>query len=281
MTARFRPARLLALLCLALTPLLTACPQPPVDTPPPVSVPSGSEQVWLHYLERAEIAENRAVAWRIRATVQYETPDNKGHRMNAILWGNPDLPIRLDIFAGVGAMVAQVREDRRSFLLHMPEQRVAYAHQGSNKPYLNIGTPLPFTLERLTYLLCGRFEQVFGLVGTPLNSSGTLDFVLNAETAPVQGVLRLAQDGRVLRWDGSPPSGKPGGIGYGWNMDVDYAEGADAFQLPRRLTLTHESGYSAVLLVKSREALPAPFEEERLKLDLPPQTEIRHFEEAP
>ena len=255
------------LLCL---PLLAGCPKEPVR---PVDLPPATfADRWQAYTALNQNPVEDIQAFRIRATLQYETPSNQGHRMTSVFWGNSDLPVRLDIFAGVGVMVAQIREDKRHFLLHMNEQQAAYAHQGANKPYINIGTPLPFTLERLADLLCGRFGDVFGYSAKQMDESGT-QFVLD-ESAPVQGVLRLSEQGHVEYWSGSPPSGRPGGVGYGWVMDLDYAQ--DTPHLPRRITMRHEGGYSAMILVKSRD-FPEPYTPDRLALDLPPQVNIQEL----
>jgi len=261
-------SRISSLLCLLCLPLLMACPRQPTITELP---PASFEKYWQAYAEQAKQAEERRTAFRMKATVQYETPDNNGHRMNALIWGNPDLPVRMDLNAGIGVLVAQVREDKHHFLLHMTEEKTAYAHQGSNKPFFSIGTPLPFTLELLIYLMNGRFGPVFGYEAGILQSSQGSRYVLGAK-APAQGVLSLSQKGLPLAWDGSPPSGMPGGQGYGWTMDMDYAE-EDPF-LPRRLILKHNKGYSATIHIRGRETLDELFPAGRLALELPPQTAV-------
>ncbi len=270
----FSSARLAALAWLFLVPFLTGCPKEPLQVE---SLPPATQVLpWQAYTALAQTAEEKAAAYRIRATVQYETPGNQGHRLNALIWGNPNLPVRLDLFAGVGVLAAQVREDKRNFLLNVPEEQTAYTHRGSNKPLLNIGTPLPFTLESLVYLLCGRFDPVFGHEARLLDSPPPR-FVLD-KSAPVQGVLTLSESGQPLRWDGSPPSGMPGGIGYGWTLDIAYDDDVPA--LPRSLSLVHESGYSALLQIRGREALPELFPENRLELNLPPQTVVNDLGEG-
>ena len=49
----------------------------------------------------------------------------------------------MDVMAGIGAVVAKIWESGDEFLVYSPTENRAFFHQGSNKPLLRVGVPVP------------------------------------------------------------------------------------------------------------------------------------------
>lgn len=195
--------------------------------------------------------------YRIQLSMRYGEEGNT-RRVTGVLWGNPQDGLRLDIMAGVGAILAKIKETEDSFLLVAPRENRAYYHTGSSRPLLKIGVPVPFDLMQLSDLLCGRFTQVFGkdyLDATPDNK-GQMAYVL---ADPPGGTLVLDQNGVPVSW--VQKSG-------GWSLTIQYDE-TEPFA-PKTLRLANSHGKQAVILVKGRESIPEPFPVDVLDLAIPP-----------
>ncbi|MBD5608187.1 MAG: hypothetical protein HDQ93_04980 [Desulfovibrio sp.] len=177
-------------------------------------------------------------------------------RVTAILWSNDPAELRMDIMAGAGALVALIYDGPGNFLMYVPQDKRAYVYKGSAKPLLRIGTPLPFSLDRLSSLLSGRYAAVFGpdYDSAEITDSGAV-FEL-----PDKASLTLDAEGLPVAW--------AQGNG-GWKMTLDYGEN----RLPKTIRFDNSQGKMAILLVKGRETLAEPFSEEQMSLKLPEGTE--------
>ncbi len=186
-------------------------------------------------------------------------------RVTALLWGNDFNRLRLDVMAGVGAVVGRILDDGEHFLLYAPTESKAYFHQGMNKPLLNMGgNPMPFSLARLASLLDGAYADVFGrsYIASSPGKDGLAGFTLSSALG---GELLLDKEGKPKLWRETPGGGK------GWVMDISADDGAAG--KPDKLSLKHSNGKIAVLLVKEREA-PARFADDQLKFTLPPDVPV-------
>ena len=240
---------------------LGACARQPVDSLSPSAADDGR---WQRYVAARQTADG---PYRIGMSLRFgEEGDTR--RVTALLWGNDDAALRLDVMAGVGALAASVADSGDAFLLYAPRDHVAYAHEGGNKPLLKIGVPVPFELSRLSALLRGRFAQVFGTAGKdarPEGAEGNLAYRLEGRPG---GLLTLDAQGRPVRWR------ERDGREQGWVMDIDY----DDDGLPRRLKLSHDNGKRAIVLIKDRETPAAPFSDAAMRLTLPADTRVLPLE---
>ncbi len=249
----------LALLCL--TTLLAACAGKGTDQlPPPESSAAAerSEHLWQALVRQSN--RHALAPYRLSMSLRFGTEGNT-RRVTALFWGNDDSHLRLDVMAGVGAVIANIAEAGTRFVVYSPRENIAYFHEGSTKPLLKVGVPVPLALADLSALLNGRFLQAFGDGHTPVAapSPDTAAFALEKRFG---GVLTLDAQGLPVRWAENDNKG--------WIMEILY----DEQSLPRRLNLMHANGQKAIVLIKQRDTVQRPFTEEQLGLALPEDTPL-------
>ena len=243
----------LALLCMAL--LLCACArQPSAPGSPQGEAGKDLAERWQAYIHAGSGADT---PYRLQLSLRFGEEGNT-RRVTALLWGNGERELRLDVMAGVGTVVAKILEDGEHFLVYAPLENKAYFHQGATSPLLKVGVPVPFGLARLTALLTGHYAAAFGdaYSDAGLLSDGVAQYTLEGKPG---GRLSLDTAGLPVAWRE--------GIPNGWRMDIVYDDATPP--LPRRLTLNHSSGKRAILLVKERENPASPFTQEQMRLTLP------------
>ena len=233
--------------------LLAACARPVAEAP---ELPA--DEIWQ---KMQAASRERQGPYRMQLSMRFGEEGNT-RRVTAVLWGNGEADIRLDVMAGVGAMVAMISETRNDFLVYTPRDNKAYSHSGPNRPVLKIGVPVPFDLSRLAAILNGDYAAAFGqapLSEEPL-ANGNVAYKIASELG---GTLELDRSGAPVGW--SQESG-------GWRLEFVNEEN-DPF-LPRSLRLLNSNGQRAIILVKDREQVSRPFDAEQLRLDVPAGTPV-------
>lgn len=237
---------------------LSACAHRVVQPVAPV----GTSSAWEAYELYAAARENDRAPYRINASLRYGK-EGDTRRVVALLWANDEPPIRLDVMAGLGPLVARIREADDELIVYAPSENKALVHKGSQRVVLKFGEPVPFTLRDFSALMRGRFQDVFGrgqgLSPLPV-ANGNIAYTL--VDSPLPGVLELQADGLPVRWQQK----------RGWTMELEYDDAVPS--LPYKIKLTHPDGYTALLLVKNRQNPGMPFTERQLTLDLPEGTVI-------
>lgn len=273
----FRLARLSRLVYLVVltalcVSLLTACgKQTPLSDP---ALPLGeaatarATALWGDY---TALSNPQARPFRVQMSLRYG-PEGDSRRVVALLWGNTTKQLRLDVMAGVGVTVANISEQEQHFLLYDPGQQKAYFHQGSQKPLLVMGVPVPLGLGDLSALLQGQYSHVFGTSYSQaqLSSLKHGDMAYRLDDAKLKGVLTLNAQGRPVLWQENGTKG--------WVMDIAYTE--DSPPLPRRIEINHPNGKRAIILVKERDFPPQAFTDENLRLILPEDTPVQALKSA-
>lgn len=188
--------------------------------------------------------------------------EGRTNRVTALMWGNNDRDLRLDIMAGIGANVARIQSSPDSFLLYSPAAHKEYYHDGPS-PLLRVGVPVPFDLAAFANLLNGRYAAVFGQAQPAgARPDGNL-LTIECAGAP-GGRLRLDALGRPVSW-------QEGAYGSnGWRLDFAY-EGSDAMR-PARLDMAHENGGKCLILVKERSAPDGAYSDDQMRLIVPAGT---------
>ncbi len=239
------------LFCLILLVSLCACAarQQPVD-------PAMAGNVWQSMLARS--ATEKA-PYRDNMSLRFGTEGNT-RRVLAIIWGNGEDDLRLDVSAGVGTTVAMLHQKGQEFLLYAPMEQKAYFHEGESSPLLKLGLPLPFDLFRLEALLHNRWAQVFGK--TWQETSGHSKGIAYALQEGIGGTLVLDAQGMPVLWEN-----KNWSIAFLFNEDGTL----------KRLDLANKKGEKGILLLRSQEH-PARFDAAQMQLELPQDTVLLPLE---
>lgn len=251
-------------LCLAVLTTLTACARQPQFSASP-SDPVAAAALWQGFGAASPAA---ARPFRVQMSLRYG-PEGDSRRVVALLWGNDSRQLRLDVMAGVGVTVAKIAEEGDHFLLYDPSQQKAYFHQGSQKPLLVMGVPVPLGIADLFALLQGQYTQVFGQSYSAAHPApspapdGSISYTLDHNR--LHGQLELNPQGLPLVW-------RENGT-RGWSMNIAYSD--DSPPLPRRIAIDHPNGKKALILVKERNFPAQPFTTENLKLILPEDTQLQ------
>lgn len=261
---------LFALLCAAF--LLASCTAARRAPLPPVSEREAAA-VWKAYDVYAAARATEDGPYRIGVSLRM---GEKGgtRRATAVIWSNGDAsralspgqaavfgPVRLDVMAGFGTVVARVREAPGEFLAYSPRDNKAVTYSGRGRVRLNMGLPAPFGLRDVTALLRGRFHEVFGRIPGRAASADDGNVAYAIAYGERAGMLELRPDGLPARWreDGE----------RGWTMEIEYASDDAGVPRPRTVRLADGEGRSAVLLVKHREKPERLFTADQLSLNLP------------
>ena len=248
------PRGIVSALCLCLLLLqLFACAKQPV----PVD-PARADRLWQGFVQGASVA---TAPFRDDMSLRFGSEGNT-RRVTALLWGNGDNTLRLDVRAGVGATLAMVRQEGEHFLLYMPMEQKALFHMGPTSPLLKIGVPLPLDLFRLEALLHGRYSAVFG--DKYLSASSDKQGTAYELSEGIGGTLVLSDNALPLAWKNDQ-----------WTMSL----GLDEQGLVRRVELVNTRNEKAIVLVRKRETPSSPFTRSQMSLALPDGTDIRALED--
>lgn len=250
-----------ALLVLVLTGcmLLGACtPKPP---PPVLDDPPRFDAVWARH--QAVFAQDcRTPDFSLRASVNHFSPDRDA-RFIVSMWGRTDFPIRMNIQAGVGAMLAYWREDRHEWLGYLPSAQEAYLSDSVTNGARMTGLFMPMRLDTLARLLLGCWGSIVPAGYESARSvDSTLEYTVLKDSQPL--ILTLSPDGRPLSVR-TPEE-------HGWTMRIDQWQEEDR-PAPQRVTLL-QGDHTAVIRVQRIEVDIVPWGDAELRLDVPPGTTV-------
>lgn len=245
--------------------VLSACARP---TPPAHVDIAAAEKIWQNFLSAGKDLEG--IPQRVSLSLRFGTSGDT-RRVTALVWGNAgkagDKAVRLDVMAGIGALVACVLDDSNKFLVYSPREDKAFSHDGENKPLLKVGVPVPFNLPQLFAIVCGRTDEAFGNSYSSAESqeNGRLSFELTGRPG---GRLTVDEKGRPVHW---AENGKKG-----WQMELAYEDDGEVATadpghgfLPHKLRLSHASGKKAIVLIKEREKATSAFGKKQMSLKIP------------
>ncbi len=265
-------------LLLALVLLCAAC-APRVELPRFAETEASLAAFQARFVNPAVIASGVDV----RASLLYSTP-SRSNRTDVQIFGDYGRPLRLDVRAGFGTMVALMREDASGLLAYYPDKKAAYAHMDPVIGAQLLGLPFPFALRDLALVLAGHFGTLVPENTPPagvrvLRGGG---FAYTYATGPVR-LLVVDAHGRPERLEGelSPyfktQAEREGAQVSGprvWSLVFSgYPEDdGDAAGPARILTLALPKGESAVLRVRALDERGQPWPLKSLALIPPPET---------
>jgi len=262
----------------ALAGLLAGCAARPAPQAPPaieaaeathIPRPDPADAAFTAFRRDYARVPSNAVALFVGASFTFTSP-KRNNRTVLEFCGNFDLPLRLDVRAGIGTSLAHFREDETGLLAFYPDRREAYALSDPVRGARMLELPLLFSLKELGLAVAG---SVSSLVPERYRSAGPGPdggFVYAFEPGRVES-LTLSAAGRPLALTGvlAPRGERPGGP---WRLEFsDYEQ--DAGQaLAQRITLSLPGEEKGVLRIKTRELRLLPWPAKALDLALPDGT---------
>jgi hypothetical protein len=216
----------------------------------------------------------------VRASLLYSTP-SRSNRTDVQLFGDYGRPLRLDVRAGFGSMLALMREDASGLLAFYPDKSRAYAHSDPVIGAQLLGMPFPFSMRDLALVLAGHFGTLVpgdaAPAGVRAQSGG--GFAYAFAEGPVR-LLAVDAHGRPERMEGelSPyfktQAEREGAVVSGpraWSLTFSGypEEDGDPVGPARVLTLSLPKGESAVLRVRALDEREQPWPLKALSLPLP------------
>jgi len=193
-------------------------------------------------------------------------PTKRTNRTLMSMWGDFDGPMRLDISAGIGKLIAHIREDNEGLLVFYPTEKTAYAHVNPVLGATRLGMPFPFSLTELARVSMGDFSGLTpeGFIDVTQTKTGFV-FTLHGSRATT---ITLDKTGRPIILEGK--TAKAYDSARTWRLGIDrYPEEDGVFPLPGRLTLSMDNGEKGVLRIKSRELKRSPWTAKSMELKLP------------
>lgn len=253
---------LLAVLCLSTMLGCKAKPAPELIVDSPAAA-------WQSFRDHYCVAPEEP-ALLVKASLQYSRtkPFKRTNRTLVSMWGDFNGPMRLDVKAGIGRLIAHIREDKNELLVFYPMDRRAYAHANPVLGATRLGMPFPFSLAELARVSVGDFS---GLVAKKFVAAKAVPqgfaFTLHGSLATT---ITVDPTGRPLFLGGQTlrRGAKPGTWGLEVNSYGD-ADPATPFPMPGRVTLTTDSGEKGVLRIKSRTLRIQPWSAKSTGLELP------------
>jgi hypothetical protein len=235
-------------------------------------------RIWRRYLTQDAAARSMSGPFRIAANLRYTNAAGENTRLASLLWGNgredSPYPLRLDLQAGIGATAAKIREDAGGFIAFSPNEGIAYTREQDDRTLISFGVPIPLNLGELALLLTGHGGRLFlpegsrADAGAPPEHSITKNGVLyRLPGAPLSGALRAGM--LELSAAGVPISWREEQQG-GWSLSMEPDEMRPL--APRKVTITHPRGESALIVVKDMSRVSPPYTAAQLDLALPAGT---------
>lgn len=252
----------LAVCLLVLFGSLAACAVKPV--PPPADMrPERFESAW-DLFQKTYSSSCPARDFFARGSVNY-TSGERSSRVLFSFWGRTQFPVRMDLQAGAGTMLAHWREDEQGWIGYHPGASEAFIAPDSRLGAATLGLTMPLRLDALAQILTGCWGQVVPREYVMAGFTGRyFDYSLGGETRGV--VLSLSADGRpeILRQE------EPGG----WEVVIEEWFDERLPLSPRRLRLTQGQNV-AVVRLQRLDFTGVSWQETDLFLDLPAGTLLR------
>ena len=243
----------------------TGCATSDIKIPVTPPVKAEAEALWEKFIFEKK-TKNIIKPYSLSGSLRFGYA-NRTHRVTYILWANGQLPLRLDIQAGVGASIAKIEETEKALLVYFSQEKKAIKVSGGSKvsALLALGMPMPISFLDLSYLLRGNFAHAFGgisLSNIDLDAGVNTEekYLFHFENKEFFGSIRL--NSLALPVESS--------INDEWQIFIEY----DEKNLPYKVELSSLfEEYSAILLIKENKTT-SPYPKEQLKLLLPEGTPV-------
>lgn len=196
----------------------------------------------------------------VRGSVNFTSAD-RGSRLLFSFWGHTHFPVRMDLQAGVGTMLALWREDETGWIGYHPGQEKAYQATDSRTGAKLLGLTMPLRLDALAQVLSGCWGKMvpseYAFAHTEPDG-----FVYQVRTLHSRAELLLSPDGVPLALRVNDPQS--------WSIII-HEWMTDQSRSPKRLHL-RQQGSQAHVRVQRLELADKLWQPDDLTLKLPPET---------
>ena len=271
-----------------LTPLLMATMAALLLVPLPACTPKkpstamqiSSDATWSVF-RKLYCQSPKAPGVLIKASLYYSRvkPTKRNNRTVVSMWGDFSGPMRLDISAGIGKLLAHIRENDDGLLVFYPSSRRAYSHVNPVLGATRLGIPFPFSMNELASLIMGDFSGLIPVRYDRARRDKT-NFVYLLDNGLVTSVT-LDQTGRPILLEGRTTNAYE--TAQTWRLEINTYEenGVKTAPLPGRLTLALDNGEKGVLRIKSRQLKLVAWPARSTGLTLPEGTETIRLDKRP
>lgn len=238
-------------------------------------VPNGPRAAWELFRQNYCVPPD-APAVSIKASLHYTRvkPRKLTNYTRVSMWGDFGGPMRLDIQAGIGKLIAHIREDSDGLLVFYPTDNVAYAHVNPVLGATRLGMPFPFSLDKLAHVSMSDFSVLVSDNYSEAIADGE-NFVYTLESG-VASSITLDKLGRPIIIEGITT--RSYGSGRAWQLDVDKYDEDVVPPRPDRVTLTMDNGEKGALRIKTRELKVSQWPEKATELTLPDDVLFRRLD---
>lgn len=194
------------------------------------------------------------------ASVTYITPAGR-NRVQSSIWGSADYPIRMDISAGFGQIIAMWHEDHDLWEAYFPKENTKYIHQDGSIGASMLGYPTPLDLRQTVQVLLCAFE---GLV--PDNFQ---------RYERVNGMWRFYFDDHEIRNIVISQDGNLKSIsGHGWDIEFNGLNADGEHRYYSRIEMNLSQDERALIRMKSVRTDDLNLDIEKSGMEVPSEARI-------
>jgi len=235
----------------------------PKKPPLPETPPQPASRTWEQFRARIE-GQTFSQGFSISSSLHLIS-SSRQDRVTFQAWGNYDLPIRLDLKAGLGTTFSMWRVTKEQWLAYYPGQNKAFVHDESRIGASRLGFRSPFDLQELTFIFSGDWRMI--LPQQYSSSSYDPEFGWCFTFGPEQKVssVSISPELNVTRLTGTWPSD--------WTMRLDDHALQAGQRIPGKILLQAGPNQKAIVHIKKVE-FRKPWPDKALSLELPAETEL-------
>jgi hypothetical protein len=223
-----------------------------------------AQKVWSLFKSRNSL-QNQNTGFSLKASVHLLSEKHR-NRFLTRMWGNFQLPIRMDLQTGFGSTFAYYREDSQEWLAYHPKQEKAFIHSDSSLGFKALGVQTPFNLQELAWVLGGYWHRMLPLDYESQQFIPQKGWLFSlSEQNKISKVL-LGAKGQVLALFGQKPSE--------WQVSVSDREEREGRDLPTKYTLQIAEHTQLRIYLRSYKTKNNKWSKAALDLSLPEDTHI-------
>jgi hypothetical protein len=238
---------------------LQACA--PLTAPREKALPLSPEQLWADF--QNTFGPRPDTHFWLKSSLNYSGPE-ESHRSTFELWGDCDLPLRLDLKASLGITISLWRIGKQGLVAYYPRKEIAYTAKNSKLGLKALGLYFPLNVHELASIATGQGATIVPSVYARAESQdqGHMKFIFTGQSK-IQ-TMALDAQGRIKSLSGHNP--------YSWTFDVEDYEMENTIDVPHTWRLTTAAEHRAVVRIKEIHFRSLPWPEKALSLTLPEGT---------